>query len=139
MQFHFRRSTLHFLLAFVVFFTTSFSHAQLEGPTASDVASQGELPEIQVKQVRQGTGYTISTFVIRSHIQLAMARAEIVKRIQRLRNVKPNATISLVSVNPETQGSEVKEVGQQISQELGVDTSTTNIESTPAELSRMAA
>lgn len=138
MQSGFGRTAIHFLLAFTVFFTTSFSHAQLEGPRASEVATQGELPEIQVKQVERGTGYTISTFVIRSHIQLAMARAEIVKRIQRLKRVKPNADVSIVAVNPETQGSEVKTAGQQISQELGVDPSSTTIESTPAEQSRLA-
>jgi hypothetical protein len=138
MQFYIRRLTLHLLLAFVFFFTTSFSHAQLEGPQASEVSTQGELPEIQLKQVERGTGYTISTFVIRSHVQLAMARAEIVQRIQRLKRVKPNAEVSIVAVNPETQGHEIKEVGQQITEELGLRGSTTNIESTPAEQSRLA-
>lgn len=137
MQSSFGRSIIHFLLALTVFLTTSLGHAQLEGPRASEVSTQDELPEIQVKQVSGGTGYTISTFVIRSHVQLAMARAEIVQRIQRLKRVKPNTAVSLVAVNPQTQGTDIKETGRQISQQLGVDTSSTTIENTPTEQSRI--
>lgn len=138
MHVRFKLNVFYLLLAGWVLLTSSLAHARLEEfkPEAGVTSSQAELPEIQLKSVKNGLGYTISTFVIKSHVQLIMARAEMIRRIQQLKKVKPNTEVSLVAVNASTQGPQVKELGRQLSQSLAVEVSTTEIENTELEQSR---